>query len=109
MKKIQVSTVKQTADVEVIYVNANLISKAIKSSIAIKDVDKCIEERSLAEVEEAVLDDKGCPVVDKLTGEVKIRMVTRYGSAEIPSTQLKAIHEVVVPFLEELTKAFEED
>ena len=31
MKKVQVSTVRQTADVEVIYVNANLISKTIKA------------------------------------------------------------------------------
>ena len=33
MKKIKVSTVKQMADVEVLFINSNLISKAIRASI----------------------------------------------------------------------------
>ena len=36
MKKIQVSTVRQTADVEVVFVNANLISKVIIYSMALE-------------------------------------------------------------------------
>lgn len=35
MKQIVVSTVRQTADVEVVFVNANLISKVIKAQSAL--------------------------------------------------------------------------
>ena len=35
MKQIQVSTVRQTADVEVVFINANLISKVIKAQTAL--------------------------------------------------------------------------
>lgn len=109
MKKIQVSTVKQTADVEVIYVNSNLISKAIKSLVTLEKLDSDIEyqARSIDEVPE--VDNEGKPVVDGLTGEVKTKEIERYDSLYIDGPTLERIHKIVVPFIKELTDAFEED
>lgn len=109
MKKIQVSTVKQTADVEVIYVNSNLISKAIKSLVALEKLDDDIECQSLRIDEVPEVDAEGKPVVDGLTGEVKTEKVEHYDSLHINGQTLSRIHKIVVPFLKELTNAFEEE
>lgn len=109
MKKIQVSTVKQTADVEVIYVNSNLISKAIKSLVALEELDSTIERDSMRIDTIPEVDAEGKPVVDGLTGEVKTKEVERYDSLYIDGPTLERIHKIVVPFIKELTDAFEED
>ena len=109
MKKIQVSTVKQTADVEVIYVNSNLISKAIKSLLSLEKLNDDIEyvSRRVDEVPES--DNEGKPVVDSLTGEVKTKEIEHYDSLCVDGATLERIHKIVVPFLKELTNAFEEE
>lgn len=109
MKKIQVSTVKQTADVEVIYVNSNLISKAIKSLVALEALDDVIENVSLRVDEVPEVDNEGRPVVDGLTGEVKTKQIEHYDSLHIDGPMLERIHKIVVPFIKELTNAFEEE
>jgi hypothetical protein len=109
MKKIQVSTVKQTADVEVIYVNAHLISKAIKSLVTLEELDGIIENDSRRVDEVPEVDAEGKPVVDGLTGEVKTKEVEHYTPSYIDGAMLERIHEIVVPFLKELTNAFEEE
>ena len=40
MKKIQISTIQQTADVQVISLNAYFIAKAIKAEVAMKNALK---------------------------------------------------------------------
>jgi len=109
MKKIQVSTVKQTADVEVIYVNSNLISKAIKSLVALEEMDCTIENESRRVDEVPEVDAEGKPVVDGLTGEVKTKEIEYYESLYINGPMLERIHKIVVPFIKELTNAFEEE
>ena len=109
MKKIQVSTVKQTADVEVIFVNSNLISKAIKSLIAIEEVDDVIKSKALRIDEVPELDNDGKPVVEGLTGEVKTKTIESYDQTYIDGEMLGRIHNVVLPFIKELTNAFEEE
>lgn len=109
MKKIQVSTVKQTADVEVIYVNSNLISKAIKSLVALEKLDNDIEYQARRMDEVPEVDNEGKSVVDGLTGEVKTKEIERYDSLYIDGPTLERIHKIVVPFLKELTNAFEEE
>jgi hypothetical protein len=109
MKKIQVSTVKQTADVEVIYVNSNLISKAIKSLVALEQLDSTIERDSMRIDTIPEVDAEGKPVVDGLTGEVKTKEIEFYDSLRIDGQTSSSIHKIVVPFLKELTNAFEEE
>lgn len=109
MKKIQISTVKQTADVEVIFVNANLISKAIKSLVALEEVDNVIKQNALRVDEVAELDSEGKPVVEDLTGQVKTKKVESYDPICIDGAMLSRIHNIVLPFIKELTDAFEED
>jgi hypothetical protein len=115
MKKIQVSTVRQTADVEVLFVNANLISKAIRASIAIENIIKlakaqgCIIPRYHQENDEngnPITDDKGIikttPVLDENN-----KQIIDYQRADITEEDLYALNEQVMPFLTELTEAFE--
>lgn len=81
MNKIKVSTVKMTADCEVINVSARLISKSVKSKLILDDIADytrwCEEDGSVhfGPIEE----DKVCKIM-----------------------------EVVKPFLDELCDAFEE-
>lgn len=106
MKKIQVSTVRQTADVEVIFINANLISKVIKADIAIDNLilDATLYEHIKPELKEKT-DENGNlafePVVDEKGNEKTI-----YSSHQISEDQLRAIAENVAPLLRELVEAF---
>lgn len=116
MKKIQVSTVRQTADVEVLFVNANLISKAIRASIVIENIIElakaqgCIIPRYNQESDEngnPITDNKGIikttPVLDENN-----KQVIDYQSVDVSKEDLRDLNEQVMPFLTELTKAFEE-
>ena len=108
MKKIQVSTVHQTADVEVIFVNGALISKAIRAKVALENalegtrsmVPKC--------------DENGYPVTDEngeYTQEVDKngKLSWDYDNKGIRDAKhIEALHETVKTFIDELTEAFEE-
>lgn len=115
MKKIQVSTVRQTADVEVLFVNANLISKVIRASIAIENIIElakdqgCIIPRYYQEEDEngnPLTDDKGIikttPVLDENN-----KQIIDYSQVDISKEDLRALNEQVMPLLKELTEAFE--
>lgn len=117
MKKIQISTVELKSDVQVIFVNANLISKAIKSDIALNDLIEtakahgCIIPRYETEVDEngePKVDERGClinhPVIDETTGE----QVIDYCSWRMDNDDLRTLCEKVAPFLKELVDAFDE-
>lgn len=64
MKQIQVSTVRQEADVEVVFINANLISKVIKAQSALDRMLEGTRTPIFAQNEEGetVLDKNGKPV-----------------------------------------------
>lgn len=103
-KQIQISTVKQTADVEVIFVNASLISKAIRSSMAIHNMlDKCTTISPVYKT-----DEEGQPVKDETGTPVVIGENKSYNTYHIKSADIEALDTVVASFLDELCKAFEE-
>ena len=105
MKKIQVSTVKQTADVQVINLNAYFIAKATRAHIVMKDVmDKCVG--IVAPEDNAYLGK------DPFTGEPVFENMKNVEVVAEPSALSNAdiikLYEQVLPLLNELTKAFEE-
>ena len=117
MKKIQISTVELKSDVQVIFVNANLISKSIKADIALNNLietakaNGCIVPRYETEVDEndePKVDEHGCvivhPVIDEKTG----KQVIDYSSWRMDRDELRDLYEKVAPFLRELVDAFDE-
>ena len=90
MPKIFVSTVEKTANVAVIEVNPYIISKAIRTEIALKRIEKECKRES--------------KYVDENTGEeaVKVKYHDYVGSENV-----QALVEEVLPFIVELTAAFE--
>lgn len=80
--KIQVSTVRQMADVQVININAAFVTKAVKARLLLEDViDKCT-----------------CHECDPCGNECDT-----YANATIPF-----LIDHILPFLQELTDALEE-
>lgn len=114
-KKIQLSTVRQEADVEVVFVNANLICKVINACNAAQAIidnaeqHYCIKaqrEPALNENGEPIVDENGCgvekPVLDK-----KGNQVYNYGNYRMAEDELRDLHIRVLPFLTELRNALE--
>jgi len=107
MKKIEVSTVKQTADVEVIYVNSNLIAKAIRAKFTLDAILAGTKCPMMA------TDDEGIVVKDENGKEVQKRdengnLVWSYSYYQIRNDKaVEDLHEVVKSFIDELTDAFE--
>lgn len=116
MKKIKVSTVQKQADVQVIFVDASLISKALRAQIALKriietlKVNGCIIPRY-----DTPTDDLGNPERDE-RGVVKCmpivdnngKQIIDYTGIEFDPDELAVLNETVFPFLTELTNAFDE-
>lgn len=106
-KKIQISTVKQTADVQVINLNAYFVAKAIKAQVAINShMSRGLREPryELDENAKRVLDDNGKPVILKdENGKVKYSY-----DGYLTEEGVDALLDVVKPFLDELVEAFEE-
>jgi len=107
MKKIQVSTVQQTAQVEVIYVNAHLIRKAIQAKLTLD----AMLDGTKAKVFET--DDEGGIVMDENGKEVQKRdengnLMWSYNYYPMRKDEaVKDLHEIVKAFIDELTDAFE--
>lgn len=107
MKKIQVSTVQQTADVEVIFVNSHLISRAIRAKLTL---DAMLEGTKSRVFE---TDDEGGIVTDEEGKEVQKRdengnPVWSYSYYPIrKDADIRDLHEIVKSFIDELTDAFE--
>ena len=112
MKKIQVSTIKQTADVEVIALNSYFIAKCVRVQEQLRRV--CIDRFSkhtihacnfdkVDDAEKYTVDPDG-NVCDKLTGEP----ILEHNDAHLYPDDVAVIEDVVLGFFNELTKAFEE-
>lgn len=109
MKKVKVSTVRQLTDVEIIYVNASLISKVINADNAIKEIiinatsQGCISPK-YADVTDENGETTTQPAVDE-TG----KQLVEYSSMHLDSYNVAEIAEKVAPILNELTTAFLND
>lgn len=116
MKKIQVSTVEQTASVEVIYVNATLIAKALRAQMAAEKIAANMEANRnvypvthtrVDENGEAVLNEKGFAIEDPELDE-KGNQVWYYGNHRLDASDVENFYKNVAPFLKELVDAFEQ-
>ena len=107
-KKIQVSTIKQTADVEVIALNSYFIAKCVRVQEQLRRV--CLDRFSkhtirtcdVEDPEKYTIDPDG-NLCDKLTGEP----ILKHNDAHLYSEDVNVIEDVVLRFFDELTKAFE--
>lgn len=107
-KKIQISTVKQTADVQVINLNAYFVAKAIKASLALNSENILrLRQPKYERTEDGVkiLDENNKPIVVKdENGNNQYNY--RFSSLGVP--EVDALFDVVKPFVDELVEAFEE-
>lgn len=106
MKKIQVSTVKQTADVQVININAYIIAKAVRTSVQLHNAfDSAIKEEKMPKC-----DENGCEMTDE-NGKVlyeKVRDLNCY-SLQNNCAEALAAYDNAIAFIDELVAAFEEE
>lgn len=116
MKKIQVSTVSMQSDVQVIFINASLITKALRAQMAASKIAEHMEHNGdarpitrtrLDENGEPVLNEKGFAIEDPELDE-KGNQVWYYGSHRLDGVDVENFYKNVAPFLKELIDAFEE-
>lgn len=112
MKKIQISTVKQTADVQVINLNAYFIAKAVRTQIEVQRFIKILKDQHvIEEVYELVKDENGNPVFDEFDRPKEEFKGYEYkcNSPEMGELveHVITLNESVIPFLNELVDAFE--
>ena len=96
MKKIQVSTVQRTADVEVIYVNSPLVIKVARAECALASIKEKIE--SICMYPNKEVDDDG-----------NVHEVLSYNGngVSLSAKETCALREDVIALIDELTSAFE--
>ena len=99
MKKIQLSTIEQTAQVQVINVNSYLVAKSVRVMLSMKHAI------AGTRIQDATTDEEGrrVPSVTE-DGEP----VYNYNLCKFDAEGIDVLHDDVLPFLEELCKAFEE-
>ena len=107
MKQIQVSTVRQTADVEVVFVNANLISKVIKAQAAL---DRMLDGTRTPRVQcnedgKEIVDENGKPVWEKDENGNILYDYSYRGIRE--QRDIEDLHEKVKSLIDELVNAFD--
>lgn len=103
-KKIQVSTVKQTADVQVINLNAYIVAKAVRTSLILHNAfDGSITEDELP----AVNKDGSLKFNDN--GEQMFEKVRSLDKHDCNCIEMAAAYDNAIAFIDELVKAFEED
>lgn len=105
MKKIQVSTVQKQANVEVIDLNSYFIAKAVKAQLV---AHNAIDPMTVT-VRQPVMDAKGRIEKDEHGDDLfqDVPVINRNKFEPTPE-QMQAILDDVIPFLDELVKAFEE-
>lgn len=101
-KKIQISTVKQQADVQVINLNAYIIAKAVRASVALHNAfDECIDEETVGKCDETgkpITDENGNPTTEK------VRSFNAYNNNPYA---VASAYDIAVAFIDELVAAFE--
>ena len=115
-KKIQISTVELKSDVQVIFINANFITKALRAQMAASKIAKSMENnRDVYPVMEAEVDQEGNPIVDEKgyakehpVLDEKGNQVWYYGYHRLDAINVEDFYKNVAPFLKELVDAFEE-
>lgn len=115
MKKIQLSTVSMNADVQVVFVNATLITKALRAQMAAEKIDERMVHTGDAQpVMEPVVDQEGNPIMnengfpkEKPVLDEKGNQVWNYGYHRLDDKEVESFHKNVAPFLKELVDAFE--
>lgn len=116
MKKIYVSTVRQMADVEVLFVNASLIAKAINANNAIQDIlENANAQGSIVPRYEPAHDEDGNEITNEYGELVKTpaldenqNQIIDYTCHDLSVQELAKLNTVVKDFLVELVNAFEE-
>lgn len=116
MKKIKVSSVNMTSDVQVIFINASLITKAVRASIAAKrisdEMEMCSTVRNVTKdkIDEdgnLVKDENGSTIQEQVLDENN-KPVREYSSHRLDGIDTEAFYEDIAPFIQELVDAFEE-
>lgn len=116
MKKIQVSTINMQSDVQVIFINASLIAKALRAQMAASKIAEHMErnrdvypvmEPELNEIGEPKVNEKGC-AIEKPVLDEKGNQVWNYSMHRLDGCDVENFYKNVAPFLEELVDAFEE-
>lgn len=115
-KKIQVSTVNMNSDVQVLFINANLITKALRAQMAASKIAKKMESnRDVYPKTETEVDQDGNPIIDEKGFEKqhpildeKGNQVWYYGSHRLDGADVEDFYKNVAPFLKELVDAFDE-
>ncbi len=107
MAKIRVSTVRQMADVQVINVNARLVSKATRAAVMLRNV---INNHTTT-VGRVELDKYGMPLVDSEGKTVTSEHLLFYpiGGCEQANIEIVEACEFALNFFDELIAAFEAD
>lgn len=117
-KKIQVSTVKQTADVQVLFINTSLITKALRADMASKEILSKLTDDYNAAIKprtEQIVDEDGNIVADE-NGNPKTKpvldkngnQVYDYSYMRMDAKYAEMFHTQIAPFLKELMDAFDE-
>ena len=116
MKKIQVSTVNMQSDVQVIFINASLIAKALRAQMAASKIAANMENNRnvyplthtrVDENGEAVLNEQGFAIEDPELDE-KGNQLWYYGTHRLDPSDVENFYKNVAPFLKELVDAFDE-
>lgn len=116
MKKIHVSTVNMNSDVQVLFINASLITKALRAQMAATTIATKMENnRSVYPVTEPDVDDEGNKITDERgfikehpVLDEKGNQVWYYGTHRLDAADVEDFYKNVAPFLKELVDAFDE-
>ena len=115
-KKIRVSTVNMNSDVQVLFINASLITKALRAQMAASKIASSMESNRnvypvtrtrVDENGETVLNEKGFAIEDPELDE-NGNQVWYYGTHRLDNNDVENFYKNVAPFLKELVDAFEE-
>ena len=96
MKKIQVSTVQRTADVEVIFVNSPLVIKVARAQCALASIKEKIESICMKQSQEVDSD-----------GNLHEVLIYNGNGANLSAKETQGLREDVIALIDELTSAFE--